>query len=427
MPDQADPAERDGLDPIQYEDLYTEDDVPLADVRQSGLRVLVYAGFVVTALFVLMGSVVELPRHFTVDFTLKGHRQEHIVQFFNPVYLEETYVSVGRTVEAGEPLVRITSPEIVERIARYETAVERRRIFEEAERRVYETRVLSLELEVDKLEAAIDEYEQKIQTTERTYTERLNKQTYQTRQARERYQREQQLFEKQLTSRDRLEELEEAWFVARSELQTLRQERQEEEETLRARLREARVERDIVRQKLAEEEREMEHRQVLLNSAVTEARETLTRHYGAFTIEDGSLVLEAPFRGTVSYLSTADRKVAAEAILLKLIETPAQTYAAAAMPSRTIGLVDVGDPVVLKVATFPHYEWGVLRGTIRHLSLTPDEAGRYPFEVEITDFGTLGPHLQIGMTGELSVEVEKKSLFGYVFQNLKKGYYELSR
>lgn len=95
-------------------------------------------------------------------------------------------------------------------------------------------------------------------------------------------------------------------------------------------------------------------------------------------------------------------------------------YASASIPPEEIGLVKEGAPVILKVATFPHYEWGAVEGRIQTLSLTPDGKGGYPVRVEITNDGKLRGRLRVGMNGELSTPVEEKSFFGYVFSKTRK-------
>jgi len=95
-------------------------------------------------------------------------------------------------------------------------------------------------------------------------------------------------------------------------------------------------------------------------------------------------------------------------------------YGSASIPPEQIGFVKEGDPVILKVATFPHYEWGAVEGRIQTISLTPDGKGDYPVRVEITNDGKLRGRLRVGMNGDLSIPVEEKSFFGYVFEKARK-------
>lgn len=417
----------DGLAPVQVEDLYREDDVPLGDVRERGLRVLLYAGLAMTALVILLGSALDLPRHLTVDFTLKGDRQERVYQYFEPVYLEERYVQPGATVAAGDRLLRLTSPEIVALVGRYEAAAERLRIFDATERPAALRQRAALRLEMDKLEAAAEAVRRQQQADAAIFEQERQRLTFQAARAQERYERERALLDKQLTAQDRVAELEEVWLTARTEAATLEERRRAEATALEAQLREYDLERAVLENRLAELEGTEQTRRALLDAELQTLAGTLARSYGTHQIDGNGLVLTAPFAGTVSFVTNADRDVAAGGIVLKLLQAPSQTFAVASVPPQSIGRVEEGRPVVLKLATFPHYEWGVLRGRISHLSLTPDEHGLYPFEAEITDYGTLGPLVQIGMTGELSVQIERKSFFGYVFETVKKAYHETTR
>ncbi len=232
------------LEPIQYEDLYREDDAPLADVRENALRVLVYAGVALTALFILLGLTIDVPRHLSLAFTLEGDRQEHVARFFEPALVEEAFVAPTEEVAAGDTLARI---------------------------------------------------------------------------------------------------------------------------------------------QLA---------------------------------ESGPLMLRAPAGGTVAEIAAAGKAVESGSVVLRLLGEGSGLHAVASVPPEQVGQLREGDPAVLKLSAFPHYEWGTVAGAIRYLDRTPDASGRYRMEVELADLGRLGPSLREGLTGELSVQVEKRSFFGYLFENL---------
>lgn len=410
------------LEPIQYEDLYHEDDVPLADVRENALRLLVYVGLAVSVAVVVLGFTVQLSRQLTFDFTLKGDRQEAIYRFFDAVYLEETFVEVGDAVEAGMPLVRISSPEIVEAIAAYEAARARQQVFEANERAVYLHQIEVLGLEAQKWEEAVRSLEAQREIGAARYASEHEKLAFMAEQAARDYERDHVLFEKNLISEDQLRATRQAQVAADAALAALVQSRRQEVAALEQQVTAATYEEAIRREQAKEKQEALTHLAASLENQVRLAYETLHRNYGAFEIDGGSLILKAPAAATVAFLADAEREVAAGSILLRLLHGPAALHAVAALPPQRVGLVHEGDPVVLKVATFPHYEWGVLEGVVRRASLTPDERGDYLLDVAITDTGRLGPHLQIGMTGRLSVLVERKSFFGFLFERLKKGY-----
>ena len=410
------------LDPVQYEDLYREDDVPLQDVRESALRLFVYLGVGLAALFVVLGFAVEIPRQLSFEFVLRGDRQEHVYRFFEGVYLEAKRVEVGDAVEAGTPLVQVSSPPTVAMVTAYEDALARKRIFETTEMPLYQSKIEALGLEKAQLEAAAREHRRQKRLGWNVYKAELEKLTYLAEEAERKHVRTQGLAAKSLVSRDDLEGDKAAMILARTELAALQENRRKDVGELDALIDVATLQQQIVTQQGREKAQEAQSQLAKLQNEIDQAYRALHRSYGDFEIEGGSLVLKAPYVGRVSYLTDQDRDVAPGATLLKILKGASDLHAYATIPPQAIGLVKPGDAVVLKVATFPHYEWGTLRGEIRHLTLTPDENGQYPCTVAITDAGKLGPHLQIGMNGELSVLVEEKSFFRYVFSQFRKGY-----
>jgi multidrug efflux pump subunit AcrA (membrane-fusion protein) len=272
----------DGLKPLQYRDIYHEDDAPLADVRKNALRLLTCFLLLISLLFVALGSTVRLTRIVSYKFVLRGNEEERVLRFDADIYLNEKYVSVGQTVVPGDPLLRVSLPQIV------------------------------------------------------------------------------------------------------------RQQGINQRETLN-------------REKQA-------------------AYEKIIQTYGDASIEKDSIILKATSAGKVSYLLDADQDVSSGTVILKLKEANNALYAFSRVPPENIGLIRENARLILRVSAFPHYQWGLLEGRIRLLSLTPDELGNYPFEAEITNPGKLKGHLQVGMDGELSLPLEEKSFFGYIFEKIHQGY-----
>ena len=410
------------LEPLQYEDLYREDDVPLQDVRDSALRVFVYAGIGLTVLFIALGFTVEIPRQLSFDFVLKGEQQEDVYRFFEGLYVEEKHVEVGSTVAAGAPLLKISSPQVVEMVTAYEDALARKRIFETTELPLYQSRLEAFSLQKAQIASAIEEHKRQKQLGWNVYQAELDKLTYLAEEAERKHARTAGLAEKNLVSQDDLERAKAAMILAKTELAALKENRLKDVGELEARIEAARLQQKIVTQQGQEKAQEAQSQLAKLENEVDQAYQALYRSYGNFEIEGGSLLLKAPHAGRVAYLTDQDRDVPSGATLLKILKGSSDLRAYTTVPPQAIGFVHPGDPVVLKVATFPHYEWGTLQGVIQHLSLTPDENGQYPCNVAITRAGKLAPHLQIGMNGELSVLVEEKSFFRYVFSHLEEGY-----
>ncbi|ARA93669.1 MAG: HlyD family efflux transporter periplasmic adaptor subunit [Bacteroidetes bacterium] len=415
------------LEPIQIDDLYHEDDVPLADVRTSALRLLVYAGVGLTALFVLLGSAIRIPRYYQEAFVLKGTQQEQVRQFSYPVFVQERYAEVGSVLEAGAPLVKINAPEVVRAVEAYETARQRRRLFESTEQAVYQAQIETLQLEEDRYREAIAAYEEQKRAGWRLFVQQRDKLTRLAEQARDRYERERQLVERQFISREQFREAEEARIVAEADLALLIEARRKEVADLDAQITQASLNAAIAARQRAEVEHEMQRLAQSYALEEEQARQALLRTYGPFEVAPDGLIVKAPAAGTLSFVAEVGRELPAGSLLYKTLPSATALYAQASISPQRIGFIDVDDPVILKVATFPHYEWGVVEGRIQALSVTPDTDGRYPFEVAITDAGRLAPYLSVGMTGELAVELERKSFFGYVFENVRRVYFSAVR
>lgn len=415
------------LESIQIDDLYHEDDVPLADVRTSALRLLVYVGLGLTGLFVLLGTVIQIPRYYQEAFVLKGTQQEQMRQFSYPVFVLERYAEVGTPLEAGAPLVKINAPEIVRAVEAYETARQRQQLFETTERAVYLTQIEKLQLEEDQYREAIAAFEEQKRAGWRLFVQQRDKLTLLAEQAQDRYERERQLVDKQFISREQFRDAEEAKIIAESDLALLIETRRKEVADLDARITQASLDAAIAARQRAEIEHEVQRLEQTYALELEQARQTLLRTYGPFEVAPDGLIVKAPAAGTLSFVAEVGRELPAGSMLYKTLPSAAAMYAQASASPQRIGLINVEHPVILKVATFPHYEWGVVEGRIQTLSVTPDTDGRYPFEVAITDGGRLGPYLSVGMTGELAVQVERKSFFGYVFENVRRAYFNVAR
>jgi multidrug efflux pump subunit AcrA (membrane-fusion protein) len=420
-----DPAPLGGLEPLQYEALYHEDDVPLADVRENALRVLVYAGAVVVVLLGVLGTVVEIPRELTVPCLLESNESEYLYRFFKPVYLEERFVAVGDTVAAGAPLVRINSPEIVDLIARYDEAARKKRIFDEAERAVFESQIDAMALEETQRDEQLADTRNRLERAGNIHAQELLQRQTVAAQARDEYGRQRALFEKQLGAASQLQAAETARVEAETSLERLVQAHGRDLATLQFQANTAEIEKAILRKRGEEKRNELRTQEATLASEYVKARDALYRTYGAITIDGGSLVLHAPYAGRVAVLAHDGRQVPEEVIVVGVVADEAPVDVHATIPASSIGLVRKGDRVVVKVDTYPHYEWGVIEGRISSLSLSPDGHGHYPVEVTLDPHNRLTPMLRIGMSGQLSVIVEQKSVFSYLFHGLKKGYHEV--
>ena len=413
------------LEPQQYYPLYQEEDVPLIDVRKSTLRKLVWGTILLLAAFIALGFTVHFPNEITVPYVLKSEQPERIYQFSHTVFLLDKMVAEQEIVQVGQPLVKITSPEIVEMLASINQKeselvyhLEQAALAVSSEKDILRTQMKSLKVDRERqkeeqriLKAAL---EADIQTLSK-------KQKY----AQKQYKTYQQLYKSGTVAEVELEEKEQLLITANNELKITRNEYQKQLSNLYFNIKHSREQ----QRKLDKEGKKLgidfENETVALNEQIRLAKAKLLQNYGDYEVADNSIILKATQEGKVNFLFAGDKEVLAGTTLLKLNNATGGFYALAMITPQHIGQIQTTNNTILKVATFPHFEWGVLKGSIAPLPLSPNEQGLFPIKININDFGKLEQLLQIGMKGEAAVLIEERSFFGYLTKNMKATYYEM--
>lgn len=414
------------LRPVQYQDVYQADDHPLIDVSRSAARWMAYFLAAVVLLLVFLGANVKLARYVTYKFVLEGSEQGQVYRFFDAVYLEQKYGGVGQEVAPGDPLLRIRSPQIANLISSYETSKERQKLFESLGASVYDDKGAAAMLEKERAAKKREEAERQTERVKRLYENELAKQKFLVEGAQRRYQMEQQLFADGVSSRLELDKSREELVVAQHQVKAVTENYEKELLNLRSQMEVSDIDRAVSLNDYSSKDKEMRNQRELLKRDAELAYQKILHNYGNVTIENGSLLFRASSKGRISYMIDTEKDIPSGTVIMKIKGEGDTLYASAAVPPENIGLIKEGIPVVLKVATFPHYEWGAVEGRVQTLSLTPDEKGDYPVRIEVTNPGKLKGRLQIGMNGEVSIPVEEKSFFGYIFERLRKGYHAMT-
>jgi HlyD family secretion protein len=412
------PETMEDLAPQQYSDMYQEPDAPLSDVRGSALRLVLYVGAGLLILFTTLAAVITIPRHLRFPFVLKGSTREKIYRFPDNVYIDARYVMPGEHVRRGGRLLAITSPRIASLIAAYNDALRRRELFAQSELAAYDARIDEARLEAKRLGVEIAQAEE-----ERTYGKRkgeseLRALAADAEHARKVYESQRQLHASGSTADLELKGAEARSIAASERLREAETRLMGEERALTSKARQLALDRDRASQTMAALDAEKRGRGATLDSDVESAAAAIELNYGPFRIDGGGLELLAPAEGVVSFVFDGERELPAGAILIKLKGSDSALYAAAQVPPELIGFIHAGAAAALEVTTFPHYHWGALRGSVTSVSLTPDEKGGYPLQVTIADAGKMGGKLGSGMTGEMSVAVEERTLFDILFEKI---------
>lgn len=399
------------LQPQQYADFYYEEELPLTDLRPGALRLLGYAGSLGVGLLMLAAAVVPVPLPQSTGFVLRGTTPEEVYRFPHPVYVQRTYVRAGQRVRAGAPLLLISAPQVAELTTAFQRTRWQLEQFSGQDTLLFAARQHTLRLQLRRLVLTRHQVQRQLQLTERQQAQALPPLVLSSELARRRYVANQQL-EGTYLAPAAVRELEQEALRSRAQLAGRITAFEQELSELRLHLNQLALDQRLVVQQLGQARLERQQQAHQLRQAYALAEQRLRLAYGSFTVTDQGLLLRAPQAGQITYAFDADKEVPAGRLLVKLLARPSKLYALASVSPNRIGYLRAGQPVVLKVATFPHYDWGTVPGTVRTVSLTPDAQGNYPFTVALRPHRRLGALLQIGMTGSLSVIAEEQTLLG---------------
>jgi hypothetical protein len=163
----------------------------------------------------------------------------------------------------------------------------------------------------------------------------------------------------------------------------------------------------------------------LLNQLET-TKNRISNTFGSFDIAEGNLVLKAGNAGKVTYVFEGDKEVQSGAILLKVNHKASGLYSSVSCPPTMIGKVRKDQPAYLKLATFPAYEWGTVKGHVENLSMANDEKGDFSVRIAMDDYRKMHNMLQPGLTGKVTIVLQERTFFQYFFRTLKKTYYTIT-
>ncbi|MBL7998201.1 MAG: HlyD family efflux transporter periplasmic adaptor subunit [Candidatus Kapabacteria bacterium] len=403
-----------GLHERQYKALYDDDDSYIGTHQSIALRVVIALCATLVLLGVIAASVLRIPRQFTSPFVFKNDAKELSLRFAGAISIDTLFVKPGMKVQKGQPLITITSPEIVALITEYTIAKNNELLFEQTDVPLRLNQKSTLALEKKKYQAQIADAQK-----ERVYKEAAKKSEL------KRLETELAAAVKNL---DELKKLKKKGYAAEMELRDADVKRSKAQDALtrirdqynrdmsqiETRVQQLDVDRTITNTNSTKVELELSGKRTQLRAATQTAYAKLRNMYGDFTIDGSSLVILSPDALTVTTVYDNDRQAESGTMLVKLTSGLSGLYASASSTPQHIGSLRNGQEVVLKVSAFPHYNYGVVKATVSNLSTSPNDEGNYPFEARITDAGQLRPLLQSGMNGELSILIEEYTLFEYL-------------
>jgi HlyD family secretion protein len=249
----------------------------------------------------------------------------------------------------------------------------------------------------------------------KTYTSNLRKQLELKQKeleiAKLTYEREKHLFEKGTISKAEMETAESAWLNARQSLQQIRT-------TIvsdgieSAQLQESVSKLDIQYQR--------EQNSLLSGlKAATNELETAIENW------EQTYILTSPIDGTVTFNTfwTSNQFVnAGDKVLAVIPENPGKIIGRIKSPESMSGKIKPRQRVNIKISGYPYMEYGTLQGTVKTISLVPNE-NNYAIEVNLTNELTTNTKQTLDFTGELTglaeIITDDRSLFSRIFSPLK--------
>ncbi|HZV70660.1 MAG TPA: hypothetical protein VFG10_13995 [Saprospiraceae bacterium] len=411
------------LEPQQYERMYFEEDIPLKDISRGLGPKLLGIGMIIFVVALIAANVVKFPDQLQLPFVLRGNERELVYSFPFPVYVKEVFVHSGDKVEKGQPLLRIASPEVASLIADLEGSTSKQTTFKTFTESAYQRQADILNQQILQLQARAGQLQKDINLLDDQWSGRAKVLDVIMAEAKDHAEAGKKLYADGIIARQELQEKERIYAQAiedRSKEESLYQRerllQQTNVETTMQSIASARLEKSRLDLDKAARSGDLE-------SESASAGNLIERIFGAYRIENGSVVLLSPGAEVVSFVFEGDEEINPGVTVLKLNQSSQADYAFIKCPPSAAGKIKKNMSVNLKVSSFPYYEWGVVEGIVTSRSMSPDEKGEYNLTVSLDDQKRLKGMLFPGLDGTAVIILEEKTLFQYLFRDLAKVYH----
>lgn len=405
-----------------------EHEFVLLSSRPQAVRLALYSVAIGVLALGVASAVMRVPRQIELRCVLKGNASERVYRYAEDVFVERYYVRTGERVSRGQQLVRISSPQIAALVMEYTLAKLQEEVFESTELPVHAKTQAELRLQQEKVLRQLERTQQSRRFALATQQAEIRKLELALRTAREQLEKLRNLRVSGFVSETDVQQAELQKATAEEALNRAREQYRRDIASIESQARELALDRSIAGQSQEKVSLQLQQRRAQLQAARLAAYQRLQSLYGDFDIDSGAVVIKSPSDGLiVTYMSDAERQVPAGSILIKLSQRPTAFTATAAVPPKDIGSLRVGQSIVVRLSAFPPLRWGVLRGYVRSLSITPGERGFYTLEAELQPNAQFDSMLQEGMDGTLAVVVEERPVAAYVFDTLLRPFESLIR
>ncbi len=398
--------------------------MPLNDVRTSVLRKFVYLGGALTLFFIVAGAVVKFHDQAELPFVIRNSQAEEIYRYSSTLYLEEAYVKPGDTVNKGQRLIKISSPEIASLINAYREAEHNLMNFSRSRVPSVAQRLKMLDNRIESDRSKLEQRKKELRTTDSIWQSNKKQLQNESENAANTYAANLRLYEQGNISKFDINEYESRKIKAANALESAHQNFIKSSDNLSGLFIQDSLDVLATRDELRRIELDNNYDSASVNNLFQLAKNKINSLFGDFEISDGELILKAKAPGTVAYVFDGEKEVSSGAILAKVISHNPALYAQSKCPPSLIGRIAKNNRVILKISSFPFYEWGTLAGHIGNLSLTPDENGKFSVKIAIDNFGKMNKMIQPGMDGSATVISAERTFYEYVFYNAKKAYHK---
>ncbi len=416
-------SEMDGLEPQQYQRQYWEEDVPLRDVRHSVWRRFIYVGAFLFVMFVLGGSLLKFPDEVQLPFVLKADKSEDIYRFPYPVYLMETYVAPGSVVKKGASMARITSPEIVALVNSYQEAQQNVANYSGQKTMSVQKQKEIIGVRITQTKGRIAQVQKDLQTLDSIWNSNRARLEFEKEDAGKKLEKNRSLYTGKYISAQELKEYEARSIHANDACITAKQQYEKDKASLISLQDQYSLDIISLNDEMGKASIDLKYDSVKYKDQLTLATNRIQNTFGDFEITEGGLIIKANEDGVVSFVFDGDKEIQSGSVLLKMQYSKTPLYSLTSASPALVGKLARNQDAFLKIATFPSYEWGAVRGHIDNISLTPDEKGNFNVKVVLDDMRKLKGRLQSGMNGNATIVLSERTFFEYFFRDIKRTWY----
>lgn len=412
-----------GLEEQQYKRLYWEDDVPVKDLRKGMIKKIYIISLALFLAIIGTASYVRFPDQIELPFTFRNLHSETIYKFPFPVYVIKTFCKAGDSIQSGSRLMQISAPEIIEMIYALEDSKGKSALHDSIGKAVQDKRKEILLSTIQQNRIRKSELNMQLLQLKKTWNllqYKLNLEWIDAQQRLDAYKR---LFAQGMTSGFDLKDRELEETKTREALNTASGEFILDSSRLQLEMAQLNFEIENDRSEILRIDLETEQQSLDLSNNLNLNQQKLLRSFGAFQIENGSIVLIAEQSGLINFVFDGEKEIGAGMTLLKFNKDNSPVYAFVKCPPGQAGKLNVGQIAHLKVESFPFYEWGTVSARISEISKSADEEGQFNIRIDIDNTGKLAGMLHSGLSGQAVILIDEKTLLEYFFRKVKKNYH----